>query len=90
MHCLEYALANELVAQDQYFIGPPFCTDDCSDLFGVKGHHTTPMNLAELWTALANVWQVIPVERFHKLVESMPRRVATVMKARGGAQLVTR
>ncbi|GFW78311.1 transposable element Tcb2 transposase [Trichonephila clavipes] len=35
---------------------------------GGKGHHTALMNLTELWTALANIWQVIPVERFHKLV----------------------
>ncbi|GFY29926.1 transposable element Tc1 transposase [Trichonephila clavipes] len=40
---------------------------------------------AELWTALANIRQVIPVIRFQKLVESMPRRVAAVFKARGGS-----
>ncbi|GFX02131.1 transposable element Tcb2 transposase [Trichonephila clavipes] len=28
---------------------------------GVNGHHTAPTNLTELWTALANIWQVIPV-----------------------------
>ncbi|GFV26719.1 transposable element Tcb2 transposase [Trichonephila clavipes] len=48
---------------------------------GGKGHHTAPTNLTELWTILTNIWQVIPVERFQKLVESVPRRVA---------QLVTR
>ncbi|GBN07824.1 hypothetical protein AVEN_69479-1 [Araneus ventricosus] len=26
---------------------------------GVKAHHTTPATLTELWTALADVWQVI-------------------------------
>ncbi|GFU01765.1 transposable element Tcb2 transposase [Trichonephila clavipes] len=51
---------------------------------GVKGHHTSPTNLPELWTALANIWQVIPVERFQKLVESMFRREVAVIKARGG------
>lgn len=51
---------------------------------GVQGHHTAPKNLTELWTVLANIWQAIPVERFQKLVESMPRRVAAVIKARGG------
>ncbi|GFU52395.1 hypothetical protein TNCV_3959091 [Trichonephila clavipes] len=30
-----------------------------------------------------NIWQVIPVERFQKLVESLPRHVAAVIKARG-------
>ncbi|GFV71946.1 transposable element Tcb2 transposase [Trichonephila clavipes] len=51
---------------------------------GVKGHHTSPTNLSELWTVLANIWQVIPMERFNKLVETMPHRVAAVIKARGG------
>ncbi|GFT85749.1 transposable element Tcb2 transposase [Trichonephila clavipes] len=50
---------------------------------GMKGHHTSPTNLTELWTALANIWQVILVERFQKLVESIPHRVAAVIKARG-------
>ncbi|GFT60081.1 uncharacterized protein TNCV_2687531 [Trichonephila clavipes] len=53
-------------------------------LAGVKGHHAAPTKLTELWTALANIWRVIPVERFQKLVESMSRRVAAVIKARGG------
>ncbi|GFV00191.1 transposable element Tcb2 transposase [Trichonephila clavipes] len=51
---------------------------------GMKGHYTAPMNLTEYWTALANIWQVIPVERFQKLVKSMSRRVTAVIKARGG------
>ncbi|GFW21356.1 hypothetical protein TNCV_1531811 [Trichonephila clavipes] len=38
-----------------------------------------------LLTDLANIWQVIPMERFQKLVESMPRRVAAVIKASGGS-----
>ncbi|GFV63850.1 transposable element Tcb2 transposase [Trichonephila clavipes] len=37
----------------------------------VKGHRTAPTNLTELWTALANIWQVIPIELFQKLVESI-------------------
>ncbi|GFT31493.1 transposable element Tcb2 transposase [Trichonephila clavipes] len=47
----------------------------------VKGNHTAPTKLTELWAALANMWQVILVERFQKLVESMPNRVAAVIKA---------
>ncbi|GFU35204.1 transposable element Tcb2 transposase [Trichonephila clavipes] len=50
----------------------------------VKGHHTASTNLTELWTTLANIWQVIPVERFQKLVETMLRHVAAVIKACGG------
>ncbi|GFW04573.1 HTH_Tnp_Tc3_2 domain-containing protein [Trichonephila clavipes] len=33
---------------------------------------------------LTNIWQVIPVERSQKLVESMPSCVAAVIKARRG------
>ncbi|GFV44096.1 transposable element Tcb2 transposase [Trichonephila clavipes] len=29
-------------------------------------------------------WQVVPVERFQKLVESMIRRMAAIIKVRGG------
>ncbi|GFU04528.1 uncharacterized protein TNCV_1515821 [Trichonephila clavipes] len=68
---------------------------ECSDLIpvehiydvleqGVKSHHTPPTNLSELWTVLANIWQIIPVGRFQKLVQSMPRRVAAVIKVREG------
>ncbi|GFT89966.1 hypothetical protein TNCV_4592701 [Trichonephila clavipes] len=46
-----------------------------------NGHHIEPTSV--------NIWQVIPVERFQKLVESMLRRVAAVIKARGDP-LVTR
>ncbi|GFX51511.1 transposable element Tcb2 transposase [Trichonephila clavipes] len=50
----------------------------------MKYHHTAPTNLTELWTSLANIWQVIPVERFKKLIEYVPRRVAAVIKTREG------
>ncbi|GFX80293.1 transposable element Tc1 transposase [Trichonephila clavipes] len=42
--------------------------------YDVEGHHTAPTYLIELWTALANIWQVIAVERFQKLVEYVPCR----------------
>ncbi|GFW66885.1 hypothetical protein TNCV_4687701 [Trichonephila clavipes] len=42
----------------------------------------TSSNCTELWRALANTWQVISVESVQKLVKSMPRPVATVIKAR--------
>ncbi|GFX94503.1 transposable element Tcb2 transposase [Trichonephila clavipes] len=50
---------------------------------GVKGHQTAPTSLTELWTTSANIWQVVPVERFQKLIEPKPRRVAAVIKAKG-------
>ncbi|GFW72375.1 transposable element Tcb2 transposase [Trichonephila clavipes] len=52
---------------------------------GVKGSHTAPKNLSEVWTTLANIWQVILVECFQKLVESMPRCVAAIFMAREGS-----
>ncbi|GFU55636.1 transposable element Tcb2 transposase [Trichonephila clavipes] len=48
---------------------------------GVKGHHTEPMNLTALGSALAIICQVIPVEHFQKLVESVPCREEAVIKA---------
>ncbi|GFX83456.1 transposable element Tcb2 transposase [Trichonephila clavipes] len=42
---------------------------------GIKGYHTAPKNFTELWTALANIGQVLPVKRFQKFVKSMSRRV---------------
>ncbi|GFY04096.1 DDE_3 domain-containing protein [Trichonephila clavipes] len=54
---------------------------------GVKNHPTPPPILTELWTDLANIWQVIHVERFQKLVETMPRRVAAVTNSTGDPTL---
>ncbi|GFT34909.1 hypothetical protein TNCV_3879041 [Trichonephila clavipes] len=51
---------------------------------GVKGHHTAPTSLTELRTALVSISQVIPVKHFQKLVESMTRRAAAVIKGSGG------
>ncbi|GFV09652.1 hypothetical protein TNCV_2937631 [Trichonephila clavipes] len=45
--------------------------------------NAAPTNLTELWTAVANIWQVIPVESFQKCVESISHRVAAFIKARG-------
>ncbi|GFW49025.1 hypothetical protein TNCV_3902231 [Trichonephila clavipes] len=60
-------------------------TSPCCLLAGVKGHNTATMILMELWTALANIWQVISVELYQKLIESIPRRVTAFIKARGGS-----
>ncbi|GFV79083.1 hypothetical protein TNCV_2612691 [Trichonephila clavipes] len=38
---------------------------------------------ASIKASKANIWQVIPVERFQKQVECMPRHVAAVIKANG-------
>ncbi|GFU64923.1 transposable element Tcb2 transposase [Trichonephila clavipes] len=54
---------------------------------GLKGHHTAPTSLKELWTALTNISQVIPLEPFQKMVKSMPRCVASVIKRRPNSLL---
>ncbi|GFW81438.1 uncharacterized protein TNCV_377861 [Trichonephila clavipes] len=52
--------------------------------FETKRERPLPTNLTELWIALTNIWEVIPVERFQKIIESMPCPMADVIKARGG------
>ncbi|GFY10908.1 transposable element Tcb2 transposase [Trichonephila clavipes] len=53
----------------------------------MKGRHIAPTNLTELWTDLANIWQVIPMERFHKLIEYKPGHAAAFIKASYGPTL---
>ena len=43
-----------------------------------------PTSLAELWSRCEAEWEKIPAEECQKLVESMPRRVEAVLKAKGG------
>ncbi|GFU77127.1 transposable element Tcb2 transposase [Trichonephila clavipes] len=71
-----YPHGNGVIRQDSYTFSNPGWL-----LTGVKGHNIATTNLTELWASLANIWQDIPVERFQKHVESMPRRVAAVIKA---------
>ncbi|GFW84748.1 hypothetical protein TNCV_1814781 [Trichonephila clavipes] len=47
---------------------------------GVKNHHTALTNLTELWAALANILQVIPLDRFQKYGESR----TDIIRDRGG------
>ncbi|GFX79354.1 hypothetical protein TNCV_4517431 [Trichonephila clavipes] len=56
-------------------------------MFGTRHErpsHIAPTNLAELYTALANIWQVILIEWYQIFIESMPYGMAAVIKARGG------
>jgi hypothetical protein len=41
--------------------------------------------VAQLWEALESTWASIPVELFRHHVESMPRRIVAVLRAKGGA-----
>ena len=43
-----------------------------------------PCNKEELWVALQEKWSNFPSAMLSKLYESMPRCVATLLKARGG------
>jgi len=40
--------------------------------------------ILQLWERIQEVWEGIPVEECQKLIESMPRRVQAVVKAKGG------
>jgi hypothetical protein len=40
--------------------------------------------ILELWESFEKEWNAIPAEMCQRLVESMPRRVAAVYKAKGG------
>jgi len=43
-----------------------------------------PTGMIELWDRIQVEWEKIPVSFCQKLIESMPRRVAAVLKAKGG------
>ena len=43
-----------------------------------------PNGILQLWKRIQEVWKGIPVEECQKLIESMPRRVQAVVKAKGG------
>lgn len=43
-----------------------------------------PSGINELWERVQKVWEAIPVDLCVRLIESMPPRVAAVLKAKGG------
>ncbi len=43
-----------------------------------------PTNLQQLCDAIMTIWTKISEEYFQNLVESMPRRIKAVLKAKGG------
>jgi hypothetical protein len=45
---------------------------------------TPPEGIMELWERIQDVWNEIPVAECRKLIESMPRRMEEVIKAKGG------
>ena len=44
----------------------------------------TPKGTHELWERAQEEWEKIPVEKVQVLIESMPRRIEAVIKAKGG------
>lgn len=51
---------------------------------GINSRDVPPQNLQELAVALREEWQALPVQTLEHLVNSMPRRLLSVQRARGG------
>jgi DDE superfamily endonuclease len=47
-------------------------------------YEVVPNGILELWERVEKEWNNIGAEVCHNLIESMPRRVAAVLKAKGG------
>ncbi len=47
-------------------------------------HERAPSGMLELWERVQVEWEKIEPEVCQNLIESMPRRVAAVVKAKGG------
>jgi transposase len=47
-------------------------------------HEHPPNGIHELWDRVQEEWERIPVKECQKLIESMPRRVQVVLRAKGG------
>ena len=47
-------------------------------------HEHSPSGILELWERIQEEWDRIPVEECQKLIESMPRRIEAVIRAKGG------
>jgi len=50
----------------------------------LSAYEVAPKGILELWERVEEEWNQIDVEVCQKLIESMPRRVAAVLKAKGG------
>ena len=50
----------------------------------LAGYKIEPSGVLELWERVEVEWNKIPVQVCMDLIESMPRRIAAVLKARGG------
>jgi hypothetical protein len=50
----------------------------------LQQYDTPPTGVHELWERVAEEWTEIPPETCQRLIESMPRRIQAVLKAKGG------
>jgi DDE superfamily endonuclease len=50
----------------------------------LKEYENPPKGVLELWERVEKEWNAIPAEVCQNLIESMPRRVEAVIKAKGG------
>jgi hypothetical protein len=50
----------------------------------LQAYENPPKGVWELWERLAVEWEKITAEDCQKLIESMPRRIQAVIKAKGG------
>jgi transposase len=52
--------------------------------FRLAAYETEPKSIQELWERIEVEWEKIPKEECVNLIKSMPRRIAAVLKAKGG------
>ena len=50
----------------------------------LAGYENLPTSIKELWVWVQVEWEAISVQKCQKLIESMPRRIEAVIKAKGG------
>jgi hypothetical protein len=50
----------------------------------LNSYETDPSGMIELWERVQDVWNSIPPEICLGLIESMPKRIEEVLKAKGG------
>ena len=50
----------------------------------LETYEEPPRSVKELWERVEKEWNDIPVEECRKLIESMPRRLAAIIRAKGG------
>ena len=50
----------------------------------LQGYPTPPKGVHELWERVEEEWNGILAETCQNLIESMPRRIKAVIKAKGG------